>query len=50
MTGLGVAAIRAMTPEETLLLVEGLGEAAGEGADPAPPTEDEFDRLVARYG
>lgn len=43
------AAVRAMTPEETALLVEAWN-AAQEGGGPEAPTAEEFEDLVRRYG
>lgn len=43
------AEVRAMTPEETIALLSGWNEAqAGDAV--APPTEDEYEDLVKRYG
>lgn len=43
------AVVRAMTPEETDLLIAGWNAAHGDGG-PAAPTHDEYEDLVKRYG
>jgi len=45
------ATVRAMTPEETDLLIAGWNEAqASASGEVAAPTDDEYESLVARYG
>lgn len=44
------AEVRAMTPKETDLLIEGWNDAQGGDAGPAAPTDDEYEALVRRYG
>lgn len=49
MTGRLPAEVRALTPAETVLLIEAWNEAqAGDAVQ--PPTEDEYEQLVKRYG
>lgn len=43
------AEIRALTPWETAELIEAWNEAQG-GDEPAAPTLEDYDALVARYG
>lgn len=41
--------VRALTPADTLLIVEGWN-AAQSDSGPAAPTDDEFETLVRQYG
>jgi len=43
------AELRAMTPEETDLLIAGWNEAQA-GDKVQPPTDEEYEELVKRYG
>lgn len=43
------AEVRAMTPKETDLLIEGWNAAQG-GDGPPAPTDAEYEELVRRYG
>lgn len=43
------ADVRALTPADTALLIEGWNEAHGEGGD-AYPTRAEHEELMAKYG
>lgn len=44
------AEVRAMTPKETDLLVEGWNAAQGDDAGPAAPSDAEYEELVRAYG
>lgn len=48
MPGLLPADVRAMTPVETDLLVQGWNEAQSDGTE--APTDAEYEALVAKYG
>lgn len=44
------AEVRAMTPEETSLLVDGWNAAQANDDTPEAPSRAELDELIARYG
>jgi len=49
--GLRPADVRAMTPDETNLLIEGWNEAqAAQSGEVEAPSDAEYEALVARYG
>jgi len=51
VTGRSVAEARAMTPEETSLLIEGWNAAqAAASGEVEAPTREQVDDLIARYG
>lgn len=47
--GLRPAEVRAMTPDETQLLIDGWNAAQQDGG-PVAPTDAEYEDLVKRYG
>lgn len=51
MTGRSVAEARAMTPEETSLLIQGWNEAQeAASGNVRAPSDAEYEALIAKYG